>query len=309
MAKINNTFEYIKEMAQSEPAEFCDMCEKRYKLIIDSVARKIDETKVSEIVMLAGPSSAGKTTTAKRLKAAVGAYGHSCYTISLDDFYKNRHDSPRLNDGTLDFESVEALDLPFLTRTLSDLVTKGEADLPEYDFVSGTRKPMLKRLTVLPRDVIIVEGLHALNPVITDSLVQDKLYKIYINVSNRIYDSRGGIVLNKRNMRFVRRLIRDYRFRGSSPENTYELWKTVCRGEDLYLFPYKENADVKINTIHLYETCVFKEKALPLLREIGRDSPHYKDAERLIRSLSRFPEMDASLVPGDSLLREFLGEG
>ncbi len=307
MAKINNTLEYIKEKARNEPAEFCYSCEKRYKSILDSVASHLNATTVSEIVMLAGPSSAGKTTTAKRLKASIEAGGHTSYTISLDDFYKNRQDSPRLSDGTLDFESVNALDLPFLSKTLYNLVTKGEALLPEYDFMTGTRKPELKRLKVSQRDIIIVEGLHALNPVITDTLPKDKLYKIYINVSTRIYDSRGNIVLNKRNMRFVRRLVRDYRFRGSSPENTYELWKTVCRGEDMYLFPYRENADVKINTIHLYETCVLKERALPLLKDISKNSEFYKDAQRLYKSLEKFPVMDTSLVPEDSLLREFLG--
>jgi len=307
MAKINNTLEYIKEKAQNEPAGFCRRCEERYKSIINSVASNINETTVSEIVMLAGPSSAGKTTTAKRLKEAIESGGHTSYTISLDDFYKNRWDSPRLNDGTLDFESVNALDLPLLSQTLYDLVTKGEAMLPEYDFLTGMRKAERKKLRVSERDIIIVEGLHALNPVITDTLPKDRLYKIYINVSTRIYDGRGNIVLNKRNMRFVRRLVRDYRFRGSSPENTYELWKTVCRGEDMYLFPYRDNADVKINTIHLYETCVLKERALPLLKEISKKSEFYKDAERLIRSLEKFPVMDTSLVPEDSLLREFLG--
>lgn len=173
MAKINNTLEYIKEKAQNEPAGFCRRCEERYKSIINSVASNINETTVSEIVMLAGPSSAGKTTTAKRLKEAIESGGHTSYTISLDDFYKNRWDSPRLNDGTLDFESVNALDLPLLSQTLYDLVTKGEAMLPEYDFLTGMRKAERKKLRVSERDIIIVEGLHALNPVITDTLPKD----------------------------------------------------------------------------------------------------------------------------------------
>lgn len=307
MARINNTLEYIKEMAMSKPSELRDLSEGRYRAILDSVAQKINETQVSEIIMLAGPSSAGKTTTAKRLKAAIEANGHKSFTISLDDFYKNRVDSPRFSDGSYDFESVEALDLPFLTSTLSTLVTTGEALMPKYDFITGERRAELRKLNVSERDIIIVEGLHALNPVITDNLPQDRLFKIYINVSSRIYDEKNNIVLNKRNMRFVRRIIRDYRYRGSSPENTYRLWDSVCRGEDKYLFPFRDNADVKINTIHLYETCVFKERALPLLRQIKKESQYYKDAGKLIRSLKKFPEMDTALVPRDSLLREFLG--
>lgn len=307
MARINNTLEYIKEMATSKPSELRDVSEGRYKAILDSVAQKINETQVSEIIMLAGPSSAGKTTTAKRLKAAIEANGHKSFTISLDDFYKNRVDSPRFSDGSYDFESVEALDLPFLTSTLSTLVTTGEALMPKYDFITGERRAELRNLKVSERDIIIVEGLHALNPIITDNLPQDRLFKIYINVSSRIYDEKNNIVLNKRNMRFVRRIIRDYRYRGSSPENTYRLWDSVCRGEDKYLFPFRDNADVKINTVHLYETCVFKKRALPLLRQIEKKSVHYKDAAKLIRSLKKFPEMDTALVPRDSLLREFLG--
>ncbi|HZK22153.1 MAG TPA: nucleoside kinase [Oscillospiraceae bacterium] len=307
MANINNTLEYITEMAKSSPNEFRDLSEGRYKAILNSVAKKINETKVSEIIMLAGPSSAGKTTTAKRLKAEIEAKGHKSFTISLDDFYKNRVDSPRFSDGSYDFESVNALDLPFLTSTLSTLVTKGAAMMPKYDFITGERRAELRELKVSEQDIIIVEGLHALNPIITDNLPQDRLFKIYINVSSRIYDERNNIVLNKRNMRFVRRLIRDYRYRGSSPENTYRLWDSVCLGEDKYLFPFRNNADVRINTIHLYETCVFKERALPLLKQIEKDSIHYKDAKRLIRGLNKFPIMDTSLVPKDSLLREFLG--
>ncbi len=308
MSNINNTLEHVREMAETAPAAFAQKCEERYRSIIDTVAQRINETPVREIVMLAGPSSAGKTTTAKRLKDAVEALGMHCYTVSLDDFYKNRTESPRLPDGSPDYETVQALDLPFLSKTLSDLVTKGEAMMPEFDFVAGARCEKLHRLTVRQGDVIVVEGLHALNPIVTEGLPKDRLFKIYINVSTRIYDAKDNIVLNKRNMRFIRRLIRDYRFRGSSPENTYELWKTVCRGEDMYLFPYRENADIKINTIHLYETCVFKEQALPLLKQIGKDSAYYEDAVRLIRSIEKFPAMDASLVPADSLLREFLGK-
>ncbi len=307
MSKIRNTLEYVREMAETEPAAFAKLCEERYRYIIESVARRIDETPVSEIVMLAGPSSAGKTTTAKRLKAAVEAHGMHCYTVSLDDFYKNRAMSPRLPDGSPDYETVHALDLPFLSQTLSDLVTKGEAMMPTFDFLTGARKDTLTKMTVHEGDVIVVEGLHALNPLVTEELPQDRLFKIYINVSTRIYDKRDNIILNKRNMRFIRRLIRDYSFRGSSPENTYELWKTVCLGEDMYLFPYRENADVKINTVHLYETCVFKEQALTLLDQIGKDSEYREDAQRLMKSIRLFPAMDTSLVPADSLLREFLG--
>lgn len=307
MSNINNTIEYITDEAKNDPVCFCNSCEERFLAKMNIIANRINETPESEIVMLAGPSSAGKTTTAKKLKAAINALGLKSYTVSLDDFYKNRLDTPELPDGSHDFESVNALDVELINKTLSDLVTKDEAMIPVFDFVSGTRKPQMRKLEVDEGGVIIVEGLHALNPVITHNLPKDRLLKIYINVSSRIYDKDENIILNKRNMRFIRRLIRDYKFRGSSPENTFELWKSVCSGEDKFLFKFKDNADIRINTIHLYETCVFRDRALPLLRQIKKDCEYYEEAQKLITSLEKFPAMDTSLVPKDSLLREFLG--
>ncbi|MPN44113.1 hypothetical protein SDC9_191674 [bioreactor metagenome] len=156
-------------------------------------------------------------------------------------------------------------------------------------------------------DVIIVEGLHALNPIITDTLPKEHLFKIYINVSSRIYDKNRHIVLNKRNIRFVRRLVRDFNFRNSSVENTYRLWDSVTAGEDKYLFPYKDYADARINSIHLYEICVLKQEALKMLKDLPESDPHYKNAKTLIRHLEKFPNLSIDRVPEHSLLREFLG--
>ena len=162
-------------------------------------------------------------------------------------------------------------------------------------------------ITIEPeKDVVIIEGLHALNPVITDK-IQGKLLKIYINVSSRIYDEKGDIVLNKRNLRFIRRMVRDYKFRDSSVENTCRLWKNVTKGEDEYLFPYRDNADIKADTIHLYEPCVLKHQALPLLKNSQVDDEFKKDIEKLTRALEKFNDIDENAVPKDSLLREFLG--
>ena len=179
--------------------------------------------------------------------------------------------------------------------------------IPEFDFLKGERKSQYNKIKLSPKDVIIVEGLHALNPIITDTLPQNRLLKIYINLSSRIYDEKGDIILNKRNMRFIRRLVRDFKFRGSSVEKTYKLWIKVRYGEDTYLFPFKDNADIKINTIHLYETCVLKETAIELLSSLNRESEFYIESQRLVRSLQKFPGLDSSSVPDDSLLREFIG--
>ncbi len=306
MSNINNTLEHIIVSAQNEES-FISEWEERYNNKIDSIAKKVYESGVSEIIMIAGPSSAGKTTTAKKLRQSLKERGVGSYTVSLDDFYLNNEDSPRFPDGTPDFETVYCLDIKCFQEKMKELLEKGGSDLPEFDFLEGKRKAEYNHIKLNQNDVIIVEGLHALNPIITDHLPKDRLLKIYINVSSRIYDEKGDIILNKRNMRFIRRLVRDYKFRGSDVLNTYKLWISVCYGEDTYLFPYKDNADIKINTIHLYESCVLRESAIKLLSEVNKDSEFYKDSQRLIRSLMKFPVINPDKVPDDSLLREFLG--
>ncbi len=307
MSNINNTLENIISSCKNEES-FINEWEERYNNKIDAIAKRVYESGVSEIIMIAGPSSAGKTTTAKKLRQSLKERGVGSYTVSLDDFYLNNEDSPRFPDGTPDFETVYCLDIKCFQEKMKELLEKGECDLPEFDFLEGKRKAEYNHIKLNKNDVIIVEGLHALNPIITDHLPKERLLKIYINVSSRIYDEKGDIILNKRNMRFIRRLVRDYKFRGSDVLNTYKLWISVCYGEDTYLFPYKDNADIKINTIHLYESCVLRESAIKLLSEVNKDSEFYKDSQRLIRSLMKFPIINPDKVPEDSLLREFLGQ-
>ncbi len=307
MANINNTLEYIVKKAEA-PESFCKECERKYNKKIQKIAKDIADNQAMTIVMLAGPSSAGKTTTAKKLREALADLNIVCHTISLDDFYLNNCDSPRFPDGTPDYETVDALDIACFEKTMNKLLTEGEAQLPEFDFLTGARKPKYNNLKITPTDVIIVEGLHALNPVITKHIPSERILKIYINVSSRIYDKNKNIVLNKRNMRFIRRMVRDYKFRGNSVEETFKMWITVRYGEDAYLFPFKDNADIKINTIHLYETCILKNTAIELLSEVSKDSEFYKESQRLIRNLERFPSINSSVVPEDSLLREFIGK-
>jgi uridine kinase len=306
MSSLNNTIEYIREASKS-PEKFITECEARYGNRLKQIADDVASTGKNEIIMIAGPSSAGKTTTAKKLREYLREAGIDSHTISLDDFYLDNCDAPRFPDGTPDFETIDALDIKCFEETMNILLDTGRALVPEFDFLTGKRKPEYNEMILGENDVIIVEGLHALNPRITDVLPSDRLLKIYINVSSRIYDEKNNIILNKRNMRFIRRMVRDYRSRGNSVEKTYEMWLSVQYGEDMYLFPYKDNADVKINTIHLYETCVLKKMATKLLRGIEKSSEFYKQSQRLLKSLERFPELDDSMVPEDSLLREFIG--
>ncbi len=308
MSNINNYIEYINEKALSSPEEFIKKCEARYENIINDIAERIINDEGREIVMLAGPSSAGKTTTASKLCKKLNENGVKTYVLSLDDFYLNRADIPYLPDGTQDYETVYALDLPCFEEKVNALLRGETVKNPVFDFTTGKRSDtQFNEITLGEKDIVIIEGLHALNPVITEK-IQGKLLKIYINVSSRIYDEKGNIILNKRNMRFVRRMVRDYKFRNSTVENTCKLWKNVTMGEDKYLFPYRHLADIKVNTIHLYETCVLKQQALEMLENNEISEEYKSDINKITKSLKKFESIDESLVPDDSLLREFLGK-
>lgn len=308
MANINNNLEYINEQALKNPTDFVLKCEERYNNIIEDIAKRITTEKGREIVMLAGPSSAGKTTTARKLCENLNKKGVKTYVLSLDDFYLNREDIPYLPDGTQDYETVYALDLNLFAECVNKLLMGETVKNPVFDFTTGKRSDKeFNEITLGKEDAVIIEGLHALNPVITEK-IEGKLLKIYINVSSRIYDNKGNIILNKRNMRFVRRMVRDYKFRDSTVNNTYKLWKNVTAGEDKYLFPFRDNADIKINTIHLYESCVLKSQALPLLYESEISNEYKDDAKKLCKALEKFEDINISSVPEDSLLREFLGK-
>ncbi len=307
MSEINNYLEYINQNAELDSAALIKKSEQRYSQIISSLSERMLDSHGHRLVMLAGPSSSGKTTTALKFIEAMGKNGIKAYRVSLDDFYLDKSKAPRLEDGSPDLESVHSLDLPLLTKTLDDLVDYGESEIPLFDFMLGRRSDKTDYIKLDKDDVIVVEGLHALNPLITDELNTDRVLKMYVSVSSRIYDENQQIILNKRNLRFVRRMVRDYKFRASSVEHTYGLWKSVLRGEDMYLTPYKKFADVLINSIHIYEPCVFRSVAIPLLQHITEDSPYYQDSKKLIKSLECFTPLSADLVPDNSLMREFLG--
>lgn len=290
-----------------EPQKFLCDCSSEYHRKVDAVANEIFSDPSKKIVMLAGPSSSGKTTTASILSEDIGKLGGKAYTVSLDDFYFPRSVGYPLDEnGKPDYECVEALDIELLHIKLHELVEKGKSQLPVFDFKTGRRINNAKTIELKENDVIIVEGLHALNPVITDTLNEENLYKIYVSVSTRVYENDGSVLLSKRDLRFVRRMVRDYGFRSTSVERTFEIWQSVTRGEDKYLFPYEYLAHVKLDSFHPCEPCVFSKKAISLLSQV-KSSEFSEKANLLINKLSLFKNTDYSLLPGDSLLREFTG--
>ena len=302
----NITYAEINNLAFNEK-EFIEGCSKDYRIKAFDVADKIYDDKSVKIVLLAGPSSSGKTTTAKFISEEINRLGGKAYTVSLDDFYMPRGAKyPIDENGKPDFECVEALDIELLHKSLRGLSENGKALLPIFDFKIGDRINNAKSIELQKNDVIIVEGLHALNPVITDTLDESKLMKIYISVSSRVYDNEGEVLLSKRDLRFIRRMVRDYKFRSTPVERTFEIWSSVTRGEEKYLFPFEERADIKIDSFHLCEPCVFSKRAIELLNTVPEENFNEK-AALLIEKLGLFKQTAYSLLPADSLLREFTG--
>ncbi len=301
-----NTLSLINKKSAENAQGFIFACEERFDSAVNAVVNTFLSNPVYDIVLLAGPSSSGKTTTAGILAQKICSTGKNAFIVSLDDFYFNRADIPFNEDGMKDYENVTALDVELIHKCFGELIEKRESELPVFDFTTGCRSEKTKHIALGKDDVIIVEGLHALNPVITQGLDETHLYKIYISVSSRILDDDGEILLNKRNLRLIRRMIRDYEHRNSSVENTLFMWQGVLSGEDKFLFPFESYADVKINSFHAYETCIFKNEALRLLAEVPSDSVYIEKVKELRNAITRFNSIDVSLLPEKSLLNEFI---
>ncbi len=308
MADVINNLSQINKEALQDRENFIFSAEQRYDDALNAIVERIKNNKAIEIVLLAGPSSSGKTTTANKINEKLHLINHKAYTISLDDFYKNSCDAIIGDDGKPDYETVYALDLKLLSSVLTALVNERRAMIPRFDFDTGTRTDNAFEICLGEGDVVILEGLHALNPIIYSSLPANALLKLYISVSTRIYDDAGHVLLSKRDLRLIRRTVRDYQFRSSSVENTFDMWGGVLEGENKYLAPYKYCADILIDSIHNYEPCVFRNEALELFKTVNEDSVWYGETERLKEKLILFDSIPEKCVPQSSLLREFLGK-
>lgn len=297
----------VNNLAENNGVQIVSLAEKMFDNSITNVVTRILKNEDIDIVMLAGPSSSGKTTTAGKIAKKIRDCGRNAYVISLDDFYLNRSDIGNNSDGLPDYENVTALDLPMIFKTFNSLINSRHALVPVFNFNTGSRSEHYNEINLEHKDVIIVEGLHALNPIITGGLNKNHLFKIYISVSSRFVDDNNNVILSKRNIRFVRRIVRDYKFRGSSVENTFMLWSGVMAGEEKYLFPYEYDADDRINSIHSYEPCLFKQIVVPLLNAVSEHSEYKDEAQMLACALNRFSSVNIDYLPEKSLLHEFVG--
>ncbi len=300
------SFVKINSMALNDPAFLVSKAEEQYSRRLDEIAGRIFSDREKCIVMLAGPSASGKTTTAGLIASRLESRGAKTFTVSLDDFYLDQREAILDENGKPDYETVNALDIALIDSCLEDIIKAGTTRLPRFDFVSGSRSGFSDPITLGKDDVLIVEGIHALNPVITDSLPNESLMKLYVSVSSRIADEDGDVLMSKRDLRFVRRLVRDYHHRASSVERTYDLWGSVQRGEDKYIFPYSHLAAEKIDSLHAYEPCVFRSLAVPMLGSVGSGSEWYDEAQMMIERLRHFEPLPVEVIPKNSLLREFV---
>lgn len=306
--KYTNRLEQINKAAKDDPCNLVEQIEKAFRQSIEDIAQRIICAGHYKVIMLSGPSSSSKTTTAEILTGFLKQLGMDSVTISLDDFYRGAGKAPRLPNGQYDYESIEALDVGQIETCLLNLMEHSACDMPVFNFHTKEPFPHKRHVELLSNQVAIVEGIHALNPAVTNHLPEDRLLKMYISVKQGIKDTTAE-VLSPQDIRLVRRIVRDYNFRGTMPDVTLDMWQHVCEGEERYIKPFKHTSDITINSIHIYEPCVLQNTAVPLLKMIGEDNPFYDDACRLIESLSLFCPIPERMVPKNSVLREFIGGG
>lgn len=260
----------------------------------------------AKLVLVAGPSSSGKTTTSKRLAIQMMACGLHPHTLSTDNYFVNRVDTPRDENGEYDFECIEAMDTAFFRKQMNQLLSGEEVELPRYDFVSGERKFEGHKLKIGPDDVIILEGNHALNPILSEQIPDEQKYRIYVSTLTTIALDDHNFVPTE-DIRVLRRVLRDYRYRGYTAIDTLRRYPSVTRGEEKWIYPFQETADATFNSALLYELNVIREQVMPILEQVDEREPEYSEASRLRKFLRYFTPVPARQVPPTSLIREFAG--
>lgn len=303
-----NTLNEINKMAKDSPKEFIKACNDEYIANITDIAKQIESDDNIKIVAIAGPSGSGKTTTAHILQEKLKSLGETTAVVSLDDFYLPADRLPVLPDGSKDIESVNSLDIALIKVCFEQIITSGMASLPRYDFKTKCRILDYKQLNIGNHGIVIVEGLHAMNSLIANSVPHKNILKIYISVNRSVDDNNGVQMLSSRQIRLVRRVLRDERFRGATATETLNLWNNVIDGERKYLYCFKDTADVKLVTFHPYELGVYRERFCKMRNTVHKNAPCYEYFIDTANAMERFDAIDSSLVPDDSLIREFIGD-
>ncbi len=305
---VNTVYKLNKAVEDGKINDIILLAEALHEKKIANIADEIAKRKNVKMILIAGPSSSGKTTFAQRLGIQLRLNGLKPVTISVDNYFVERQDTPRDENGEYDFECIEAIDLELFNNHLVKLLNGDEIEVPEFDFHVGTKKYNGKKLKLADDEVLVIEGIHCLNDKLTSQIAKEQKYKIYISALTVLNMDRYNRI-STTDTRLVRRIVRDYQFRGYSAIHTLNTWHKVNNGEEKNIFPFQEEADRIFNTSLIYELGALKKIAMPLLKEIDNSYKEYAEAQRLINMLKYFREIPSEYVPNNSLLKEFLGGG
>ena len=295
-----------EKISNGELIDLIMISEALHEKKIAQISDMINEKKEIKAVFVAGPSSSGKTTFANRLAIQLKVNGLNPIPISLDNYFVNREDTPKDENGEYDFESIKSIDVKFFKDQMKELFEGKEVEIPIFNFLTGYRETSGSKVKMPKNGILIIEGIHGLNPILTSSLDENNIFKIYISALTQLnLDNHNRI--STADVRRVRRIVRDSLSRGKNAEETLLMWPSIKKGEEKNIFVYQEEADVMFNSTLVYELCVLKKKALEELDKVGADSSVYDEVKRLKAFLGFFDEIDKGLVPENSILREFIG--
>jgi len=298
-----------EKVLAGDASELIKVAEAFHEKKIAQIADQIEQANISKgtrVVLISGPSSSGKTTTAKRLGIQLRILGLDPVLISLDDYFVDRERTPKDENGDYDYEALEAIDLKLLNSDLERLIAGESVDVPRYDFITGSRQWHETPLKLNERSILIMEGIHGLNPKLTPSIPRDQKFCIYVSCLTSVAMDNLSRIPTSDN-RMLRRITRDYATRGSNALATLQRWPSVRRGEEKHIFPYQENADVMFNSSLFYEISVLRQKVEPILREVNDTEPEYGEVRRLLKFLDNFIPISPDEIPPTSVLREFIG--
>ncbi len=315
---FNEQHRWNRILGVSTIGEFNAACKAGYTNDLINVSEALQEKKISHladriaanpslrVILIAGPSSSGKTTFSKRLSVQLMACGIKPVPISTDDYFVDRVNTPRDADGNYDFEHIDAMNISLLTQQINALIHGEEVETPRYDFLTGKSVPSGHRYQLKPNDILVLEGIHALNPRLTEGVDEQCKFKIYASALTTILLDDHNYIPTTDN-RLLRRIVRDHSYRGRTAQETIAQWPSVRRGEERWIFPFQENADEMVNTALLFELAALRDQALPLLEEVPETAPEYSEAYRLRKFLTYINPISITGLPPTSLLREFLG--
>ena len=293
-------------MVQQDPHGLVQQAEEHFESQLDQVADRLKDTTLPiRVIALAGPSSSGKTTSASKLCAKLQERGVPCQRISLDDFYLGDGRYPLREDGTPDVESVESLDLAAFSQGMAELLETGSAWLPVFDFLTRQPAPQRQHCQLEPKEMVVIEGLHALNPKLTGTIPQEQLFRLFVRTDTAFYQGDTPVLLPNQ-VRLIRRLVRDFHHRGYGADHTFSVWPTVLEGEQLYIRPYDSLAQVAVDSTLWYEPCVLHHHLGPILQGMDPQSPHYPQMLHLWQVMEEFDDLPRQAISGHSLLQEFV---